>query len=70
MRILFEHDKNCLFFVPNTVSSDVPNTVLVMDAWVSKDKHIITRLAHRENLIYVRWNRIKKNMRNGKEGKW
>ena len=39
-----------------------------MDIKVSKDKHI-SRWVDRENLIYVRWTRIK-TVHKDKEGDW
>ena len=40
------------------ISTIIDYPVLTMDVKVSKDKHI-SRWIDRENLIYVRWNRIK-----------
>ena len=46
-------------WVPRSINSTrIGRLVLLMDVTVSKDKHIC-RWADRENLIYVRWNRIK-----------
>ena len=45
-------------FTRSISSTRVCEPVLMMDVKVSKDKHI-SRWVDRENLIYVRWNRIK-----------
>ena len=45
-------------FTGSICSTKIGESVLMMDAEVSKDKHIC-RWIDWENLIYVRWNRIK-----------
>ena len=45
-------------FTRSISSTRIGEPVLMMDVKVSKDKHI-SRWVDRENLIYVRWNRIK-----------
>ena len=45
-------------FTRSTSSTTIGKPVLMMDIKVSKNKHIC-RWFHRENVIYVRWNRIK-----------
>ena len=50
--------ENITKFTRSTSSTKIGLAVLMMDVQVSKDKHI-SRWVDRENLIYVRWNRIK-----------
>ena len=54
-------------FTRSTSSSRIGKPVLVMDVKVSKDKHIC-RWVDRENLICVRWKRIKNHA--SRQRKW